>query len=434
MYHRPTHLLTTLFVLLLIPGCAAPATDESSGGLLLSPTMRPSVPSPTRPVSPQPTTTPPTVVATRSSATLHGTSAVPTSLAPRIPPSVRAPVQVVTRSWTAEELLARKAKAGASVWAQGDELTFVYQGEADEVRVCCGIYLPLQHLPDTDLWVLTIQVHDLPQAVISYAFMATRNGQPVGAAADFAVWRGAQAPPPVQRAPSLRGQIKHYTLASHALGEQRELTVYLPPNHTSVGPTAVIYAADGQTVPKFAAVLEPLIMDGRLPSILLVGVHSPTASLSDPSQDLRAQEYLPNENPARFAAHERFFVDEVAAWAERELGAATDRQQRAVFGYSNGGVFAAAMGIRHPDRYGHILAFSLGLPPGTPTAVTEPSIDFYLVAGTLEENFHSTTAGFARMLRSLGVAYMFRDRVSGHDDIMWQEEFPAAVDWAFKRR
>src|SRR5437870_294348 len=78
-----------------------------------------------------------------------------------------------------------------------------------------------------------------------------------------------------------------------------------------------------------------------------------------------------------------------AAWAERKLAAPTDRQQRAVFGYSNGGVFAATMGIRHPERYGHILAFSLGVQPRTPTAVRELSSDFYLVAGTLEEGFHT---------------------------------------------
>ena len=196
----------------------------------------------------------------------------------------------------------------------------------------------------------------------------------------------------------------------------------------------MIYAAEGESVPDFAAVLEPLIADGTVPSILLVGVHSAAGSSSDPSQDLRAQEYLPDQNPTRFAAHERFFVEEVAAWAERELGATTDGQQRAVFGFSNGGVFAAAMGIRHPDRFGHILAFSLGIPPGTPTAATEPAADFYLVAGALEEGFHSTTAGFARTLRSLGMMYMFRDRVSGHDYIMWQEEFPGAVSWAFRRR
>ena len=37
-------------------------------------------------------------------------------------PSMDNTVQTVTRSWSAQELLARKAKEGASVWAEGDDL------------------------------------------------------------------------------------------------------------------------------------------------------------------------------------------------------------------------------------------------------------------------------------------------------------------------
>lgn len=339
-------------------------------------------------------------------------------------------VQTVTRSWSAGELLARKTKESAAVWAEGDELTFVYQGKADSVDICCGIQLPMQAVPGSDLWVLTVQVTDLSQAVISYGFLV--DGQPLGTMADLQVWRGSQAPPPVQRAASLQGQIKPYTLHSDALGEQRELTVYLPPDHTSAHPVTVIYMADGQSVPEFAAVLEPLITDGRLPSTLLVGVHSPEGMFSDPSQHLRAQEYLPDDHSERFAAHEKFFVDEVRTWAETDLGAPTDREHRAVFGYSNGGVFAAAMGIRHPDTYGYALAFSAGMEPG---AVTTPiNSEFYLLAGTLEEGFHWNTQSFAQMLQIQGVSYVFRERVCGHDFIMWQEEFPAAVEWAFAHR
>ena len=345
-------------------------------------------------------------------------------------------VQIVTHSWSAEDLMARKTKENSPVWAEGDELTFVYQGKADEVRVCCGIQLPMQPVPDSDLWVLTVQFPNLSQAVLSYRFVAMRNGQPVGNPTDFGVWRGAQAPAPVQRAASLQGQIKQYTLHSDALGEQRELTVYLPPDSTSAPPSAVIYIADGQAVPEFAAVLEPRITDGSLPSILLVGVHAAESSFNHPSQDLRAQEYLPGEefNPARFAAHARFFVDEVRAWSEKELPAPNDRQQRAVFGFSNSGVFAAAMGIRHPDIYGHTLAFSIGVEPGEVTTPPKEASEFFLVAGTLEEGFQSTTGGFAQMLERQGVTYVYRVRVCGHDYNMWQEEFPAAVEWAFGHR
>ncbi|HEY0735230.1 MAG TPA: alpha/beta hydrolase-fold protein [Herpetosiphonaceae bacterium] len=341
------------------------------------------------------------------------------------------PVQTVTRSWSAQELMARKTQAGADVWADGDELTFVYEGKADEVRVCCGIELPMQRVPDSDLWVLTVRVEDLAHAVISYAFFVTQNEQPIEDRPHFTTWRGPQAPPPVAHATALAGRIQQYALESAFLKEERDLTVYLPPGHDPTLAAPVIYVADGQSVPDFAAVLEPLITQGTIPPLVLVGAHSPTGPFPDPSQDLRAQEYLPDHNLARFQAHERFFTEEVPAWAERELGVATDPAQRAVFGFSNGGVFAAAMGLRHPNRYGHSLAFSLGMPPGLPHSTTAR---FYLVAGTLEPGFHSRTQEFAGDLADYGVDHVFRDRVSGHDSVMWQEEFPKAVQWAFGQK
>lgn len=341
------------------------------------------------------------------------------------------PVQTVTRSWTAQELMARKTQAGADVWADGDELTFVYEGAADEVRVCCGIELPMQRVPDSDLWVLTVRIEGLAHAVISYAFFATQNDQLIDERPHFTTWRGSQAPQPVARATVLAGQIQQYALESAALQATRDLTVYLPPGHDPAHAAPVIYVADGQSVPDFAAVLEPLITAGTIPPIVLVGVHSPPGPFPDPSQDLRAHEYLPGYDPARFQAHERFFTEEVPAWAGRELGVATDPAQRAVFGYSNGGVFAAMMALRHPERYGHSLAFSLGVPPGLPRSTTAR---FYLVAGTLEPGFHSRTQEFAGELADYGVDHVFRDRVSGHDSVMWQEEFPKAVQWAFGQK
>lgn len=434
MSNRLAQLFTALLVITLATRCTtAPDVDQPSSGLVTQPTSHQTTPVLTSSVPPLPTNSLPTLIPTVPTTALAESTIMPPAPTQLTDILTSETVQTVAHSWSAAELLDRKAKEGAPIWAEGNELTFVYQGQADEVEVCCGIQQPMQQVQDTDLWVLTVRVQDLPQAVISYGFLATRNGQPVDNTANGAVWRGAQAPPPIQRASSLRGQIKHSTLNSAALGEQRELTVYLPPDYASAPPIGVIYMADGQSVPDFAAVLEPLIADGRLPSLLLVGVNSPIGPFPNPSQDLRAQEYIPEENPARFAAHERFFVDEVTEWAERELAAPSSRQQRAVFGFSNGGVFAAAMGLRHPDQYGHVLAFSLGVQPGIATAA-EQSSEFYLVAGTLEEGFHSATATFGHTLQSLQATYVFRDRVCGHDTIMWQEEFPAAVAWAFRRR
>jgi hypothetical protein len=63
-----------------------------------------------------------------------------------------------------------------------------------------------------------------------------------------------------------------------------------------------------------ADLIEPLIVDGRIPPIVSIGVPFGENVGGDP----RAQEYLPDYCPSRFEAHRRFFVEEVPAWAEAE--------------------------------------------------------------------------------------------------------------------
>jgi enterochelin esterase-like enzyme len=346
----------------------------------------------------------------------------------------------VTRQWTVADLQDRKAGAHAPVWADGDTLTFVYHGVADHVQVCCGVQFPMTRVADSDYWVLSVRIRDLPKAVIGYAFFPSRAGGAPPPQPAFQEWRGPEAPPAPRRATRLQGKTQTYTLDSTALKARRELTVYTPPHHDPHHAIPVVYLADGQSVPDYAALIDPLIVDGALPSVLLVGVNTPPTSSAiggayDVSQDPRAQEYLPGVNAERFAAHEQFFVNEVAAWAERTLGAAADRGRRAILGVSNGAAFAIAMGLRHADRYSAVLAFSVaGSIPQTPlgwTAGVAPRQ--YLVAGTLEI-FRGTTSAWAKTLDRLHVDHVYRERVCGHDFLMWQEEFPGAVAWAFGQR
>jgi hypothetical protein len=271
------------------------------------------------------------------------------------------PVRVIDRSWTVEELLARSELEQSTVWADGEELTFFYQGEAEAVRTCCGIQLPMRRVGDSGSWALTVHVDELSQAVISYSFIPYQDGRPIEAGEridDAQAWRGPEAPSAPERAESLQGQISRYVIDSAALGEPRDLTVYLPPGHDPIQQYPVVYTADGDSVGRFTTILDPQIADGNVPAVIVVGVHSAeyggTTALYDPDQDLRAQEYLLGENPERFEAHQRFFVYEVSEWAEQALGASSNRKERAVFGYSNGGGFAVSMGIRHPDGEGDL--------------------------------------------------------------------------------
>jgi enterochelin esterase-like enzyme len=345
-----------------------------------------------------------------------------------------ATIEVVERVWTAEELLARYAAEGVPAWADGDEITFFHQEQADKVELDGGLYYPMKRLPDTDLWYLTLRIPSLSKAIISYTFLPYENDIPLVTDYVRHHWRGSEAPPPPKRPEVLAGSLQDYVLDSHILAEKRKLSVYIPPGYEPAKSNVpVIYCADGQSLAGYAAILDPLIVAEDSPSVLLIGIHSAASSVPySAGSDRRAQEYLPKFAPEKFELHERFVMQEVLGWAEKTLGAATRRAQRVIFGFSNGAAFAIAMGCRHSEQFGHVIAFSLGWVRGLEENwALDQAPDHYLMAGIFEEGFNTTTARWAAKLERSGLKYQYVQRFCGHDAVAWQEEFPRAVSWLF---
>ncbi len=342
----------------------------------------------------------------------------------------------------AAELALRLESEGQALWSDGNIATVVFEGEAERVSAWLGgELLPLSPIPDSPLWHGTRRYDRLAEGLLSYSFAVTTEGK--SHRTELHLWRGSEAPPPIGLADSLQGQIHTQAIDSDRLGGAREVSVYLPPTPSETTPPPVIYMADGASVEVYAKVLEPLIFADRIPATVIVGVHNggylgehaPDFSDYDPEKDLRMAEYLPVLASEHFPRHEEFFCEEVPIWAEDEFGVSDSSSQIAVLGHSNGGRFAATMGIDHPDHFGHVIAFSMG-------AGESPSWDsppdrkarFYLAAGTWEQRYHSTTQDFHRALKEAGFHSTFSSRVASHDVTMWQEEFAIAVVQAFARQ
>ncbi|MGH8861781.1 MAG: alpha/beta hydrolase [Jatrophihabitantaceae bacterium] len=196
----------------------------------------------------------------------------------------------------------------------------------------------------------------------------------------------------------------------------REVTVYVPPNP----PEAVVFAGDGQLISQWGGVLEA----ADVPSTMIVGVHRLT------DETLRLHEYSPRFDPGRFAAHERFFVEDVPGWTRTRFGVAPPTRRTAVFGVSASGELALALGLRHPDVYGAVFCAS----PGAgyqPPPVMPDSLHAYLVAGTLEPFFLENATRWAEALREGGADVVMKERIGSHGDTLWRQEFPLMVAWAF---
>ena len=206
----------------------------------------------------------------------------------------------------------------------------------------------------------------------------------------------------------------------------RQVTAYVPP----APPEAVVFAGDGQLIASWGDVLE----SADVPPTLIVGAHR----LDD--EMLRLHEYSPGEStaafafdPERFAAHERFFVEDVRRWAQSRFDVGLPADRTAVFGVSASAELALAVGLRHPDIYGVVLGASPGggyrPPPVMPSSLPRA----YLVAGTREPFFLENATRWAVALRRAGADVVMTERVGSHGGAFWREEFPRMVAWAFGR-
>ena len=199
----------------------------------------------------------------------------------------------------------------------------------------------------------------------------------------------------------------------------RQVTAYVPP----APPEAIVFAGDGQLIASWGGVLEA----ADLRPTMIIGAHR----LDD--ETLRLHEYSPGFEPERFAAHEKFFVEDLRGWVRARFGVGMPAERTAVFGVSAGGELALAIGLRHPDVYSAILCASPGGGYKPPSVMPSSLPRTYLVAGTLEPFFRDNATRWATALRDAGADVVMTERIGSHGDTFWQEELPLMVAWAFGR-
>ena len=199
----------------------------------------------------------------------------------------------------------------------------------------------------------------------------------------------------------------------------RQVTVYLPPDP----PEAVVFAGDGQLISHWGGYLEA----AGVPPTMIVGAYR----TDDEDEMARIREYSPSFDEERFAAHERFFVEDVRSWVRSRFDVALPAERTAVCGVSASGELALAMGLRHPNIYGSIFCASPGGGYRPPDVMPSPLPRAYLVAGTLEPWFVENATRWADALRYAGADVVMTERVGDHGDPFWQAEFPLMVAWAF---
>jgi predicted esterase len=324
--------------------------------------------------------------------------------------------------------LIRARLAVGNAWADGEYLTIAARSSARSVTVCCGVDGPLSKIRGTDIWVLTVRVVNIDRSVIGLAIYSADSRMPIAAA----VFRGRDAEPPVARSRALHGAVSLDSIQSRALGALRRVSVYLPPGWPLKRHRRAIYMADGGYLDRLAPVVDTLITQGKLPPFALIGVHAAPAAGDTARHDSEARE---REYALLDPAHETFFVWEVPRWAEARFGLDSSRSSRAIWGVSNGAFFAIAMGLRHPERFGSVIAFSPAVRgPGAEriTRGTHPP-RFFILSGYLEPPFEGIAEEWLGWFATAAIEHHAARYVAGHDVTVWEQVFGDAAAWFLRR-
>jgi enterochelin esterase-like enzyme len=324
------------------------------------------------------------------------------------------------------ELRGRLGDGRIAVWAEGDVLHVLWRGEAERVIVGGGVQTPMWPAEGAaGLWEASLRVRRLDEAVITVLVVPLSGtdspfGRPV---TDLVTWRGPRAPAVPAGGEPLAGKLGEHVLETAALRGPRTVSVYVPPG-AGAGRLPGCVLADGESAAGFARVLEPAIVSGAAPPVVLVGVHN--GGHAGNRSDLRAREYVPGRDPRRFAAHLSFVTGEVIPWAVSSFPAGGAPWVCA--GFSNGAAWAIGAAQRRPDVFGGVAAFSAGIVPKRVVRASR-GVRHYLAAGTLEEGFRRSTREWAERLRRAGVPCVHREWTGGHDPFWWERSLPEALAW-----
>ncbi|WP_432152038.1 enterochelin esterase [Streptomyces sp. bgisy029] len=271
----------------------------------------------------------------------------------------------------------------------------------------------LHQLPGTDIWhlghrlradhrgsyrmVADISAGPAPTdpALLQRRLLALRahgGADPLNPARIPARWRDAQdsvfalpkAPPQPwsgRRADIPRGTVERHAVAAGALGAERDVWVYLPPDAVPYRPAREPGERDGHRLPLLVLcdgdmwfdriglqdTLDALIADGALPPLAVLApdaVGTATRRL-----ELGGRE-----------SYVSFLADEVVPWASARWPLTVRAERTVVAGQGLGGMTALYAGLTRPERFGAVIAQSPslwwrpGLVPGAvaPDAVGTP--------------------------------------------------------------
>ena len=262
---------------------------------------------------------------------------------------------------------------------------------------------------------------------------------------------GAFADPNVVPEPTVVGNlelIEDFTIPQ--LDRTRTIRVWTPSNYDAADTSkkySVIYMQDAQNLfdatTSFAGewqvdeTIEALISEDNRDGFIVVGIDNSSH---------RMNEYTPDwsdKSDADGSKYAAFIVETLKPYIDEHYNTLTDRENTAVAGSSMGGLISFHIGLKYPEVFGAIGAFSSSFQINTEEArnafiesinLNQELPRLYLDAGT-NESLYTYVNPVADKLFEVGypkeLIYTHIEEGHGHNEFAWRTRFPNALDWLF---
>jgi enterochelin esterase family protein len=339
---------------------------------------------------------------------------------------------------------------------EGPSVTFVYRGEASEVRLQHWIFglpsqQPFQRLAGTDLWFL---IQEIPaRSRVEYKLLVTEHDysrliedrlNPNHARDPFGInsvvhGEGYEQPDWILTDPEARpGTVEELIVKSRALGHTRQCQIYLPARFRQTRKYPLLIVHDGHDFFRFTelkTVLDNLIHRLEIPELVVV--------FENPRDRLR--EYANDER------HARFLVEELCPALETRYPLIAEPRGRGLAGASFGAVASLSAAYRHPHTFGRLMLLS-GSFAFTDIGrhnhrgpLFDPVVEFVnqfrahpkkvaervFVGCGIYESLIYENRSLVPLLQAIGMDVRFVEARDGHNWENWRDRLREGLSWLF---
>ncbi len=317
---------------------------------------------------------------------------------------------------------------------------FLYRGEAAQVSLIGDMNsfdeataITMQLLEGTDLWYHEASYE--PTARLDYVFLI--NGQRVidprnslTIASGFglnSVLRMADYVDPPELTDATQytpGEVTVHSIDSSYLGQTRTFVVYTPSSQLIGAKTPSLYVQDGSdaiSLINMPHLLDVLIGRRDVPPMVVVFV---------PPFD-RVEEYWRND------AYADFLAEEVMPFVQETYNTDPSPDRTGLMGASLGGLISLHTAVRHPTKFGLVMAQSSAFSADNDALINQIATDprlplrIHMIAGSYETaiaptlfpddpDFFAANQRMAEALQQRGYTYTFIEAPQGHSWGFWQ--------------